>query len=285
MPKCEKFVKAYEACAERIKGDETGEAHCTVRCDAMRARTRGRGGCVRGDSSARGVTTDAGTTMITIRRRRDNTLTCTRAWTSAPRRKSWREPRDAARAYNITYSLTHSPTSTAVVSSFSSLHARSDTRLFIDKYCSLGYARLSTLDSSTTRTRSFLSLFPLHPKTPNFLAHAPPIRFDRGGAGGGGGGGAASADPSVSNTSMYLAYNGLVIDSATRHAQNTTRHARARFVPRWCRASRACADAVDAFASLACARASEWLRSCAPLGVDPRSGALGRASAYSRSSS
>ena len=44
MPKCEKFVKAYEACAERIKGDETGEAHCTVRCDAMRARTRGRGG-------------------------------------------------------------------------------------------------------------------------------------------------------------------------------------------------------------------------------------------------
>lgn len=29
MPKCEKFVKAYEACAERIKGDETGEAHCT----------------------------------------------------------------------------------------------------------------------------------------------------------------------------------------------------------------------------------------------------------------
>jgi hypothetical protein len=35
MPKCEKFVKAYEACAERIKGDETGEAHCTVR-DAMR---------------------------------------------------------------------------------------------------------------------------------------------------------------------------------------------------------------------------------------------------------
>ena len=130
MPKCEKFVKAYEACAERIKGDETGEAHCTVRCDAMRARTRGRGGCVRGDSSARGVTTDAGTTMIMIRRRRDNTLTCTRAWTSAPRRKSWREPRDAARAYNITYSLTHSPTSTAVVSSFSSLHARSDTTLF-----------------------------------------------------------------------------------------------------------------------------------------------------------
>jgi len=80
---------------------------------------------------------------------------------------------------------------------------------------------------------------------------------------------------------MYLAYNGLVIDSATRHAQNTTRHARARFVPRWCRASRACADAVDAFASLACARASEWLRSCAPLGVDPRSGALGRASSRS----
>ena len=130
MPKCEKFVKAYEACAERIKGDETGEAHCTVRCDAMRARTRGRGGCVRGDSSARGITTDAGTTMIMIRRRRDNTLTCTRAWTSAPRRKSWREPRDAAHAYNITYSLTHSPTSTAVVSSFSSLHARSDTTLF-----------------------------------------------------------------------------------------------------------------------------------------------------------
>ena len=89
MPKCEKFVKAYEACAERIKGDETGEAHCTVRCDAMRARTRGRGGCVRGDSSARGITTDAGTTMIMVRRRRDNTLTCTRAWTSAPRRKSW----------------------------------------------------------------------------------------------------------------------------------------------------------------------------------------------------
>ena len=30
MPKCEKFVAAYEACAERIQGDETGEAHCTV---------------------------------------------------------------------------------------------------------------------------------------------------------------------------------------------------------------------------------------------------------------
>ena len=153
MPKCEKFVKAYEACAERIKGDETGEAHCTVRCDAMRARARGRGGCVRGDSSARGVTTDAGTT--TIRRRRDNTLTCTRAWTSAPRRKSWREPRDAARAYNITYLLTHSPTSTAVVSSFSSLHARSYTTLFRQ----ILFARLrASLNArlSTTRTRSFL---------------------------------------------------------------------------------------------------------------------------------
>ena len=124
---------------------------------------------------------------------------------------------------------------------------------------------------STTRTRSFLFFFLLHPKTPNFLAHAPPIRFDRGG-GRRRRGARSSADPSVSNTSMYLAYNGLVIDSATRKAQNTARHARARFVPRWCRASRACADAVDDFASLACARASEWLRSCAPLGVDPRSG-------------
>jgi ubiquinol-cytochrome c reductase subunit 6 len=28
-PKCEAFLKAYEACAERIEGDETGEKHCT----------------------------------------------------------------------------------------------------------------------------------------------------------------------------------------------------------------------------------------------------------------
>ena len=157
MPKCEKFVKAYEACAERIKGDETGEAHCTVRCDAMRARARGRGGCVRGDSSARGVTTDAGTT--TIRRRRDNTLTCTRAWTSAPRRKSWREPRDAARAYNITYSLTHRRRPRSYRRFLR--YTLALIQRYLDKYCSLGYARLSTLDSSTTRTRSFLfpSLF------------------------------------------------------------------------------------------------------------------------------
>ena len=40
MPKCEKFVKLYEACAERIKGDETGEAHCTVREARRRGETR-----------------------------------------------------------------------------------------------------------------------------------------------------------------------------------------------------------------------------------------------------
>ncbi len=36
MPKCEKFVKAYEACAERIKGDETGGGalHGAMRRDA-----------------------------------------------------------------------------------------------------------------------------------------------------------------------------------------------------------------------------------------------------------
>ncbi|OUS46817.1 ubiquinol-cytochrome C reductase hinge domain-containing protein, partial [Ostreococcus tauri] len=28
-PKCEAFVRAYEACATRIESDETGEAHCT----------------------------------------------------------------------------------------------------------------------------------------------------------------------------------------------------------------------------------------------------------------
>jgi ubiquinol-cytochrome c reductase subunit 6 len=28
-PKCDAFLKAYEACAERIEGDETGEKHCT----------------------------------------------------------------------------------------------------------------------------------------------------------------------------------------------------------------------------------------------------------------
>ena len=43
MPKCSTFVKAYEACVERIAGDETGEAHCTV---SERASERGR---VRGD--------------------------------------------------------------------------------------------------------------------------------------------------------------------------------------------------------------------------------------------
>ena len=158
MPKCEKFVKAYEACAERIKGDETGEAHCTVRCDAMRARTRGRGGCVRGDSSARGITTDAGTTMIMIRRRRDNTLTCTRAWTSAPRRKSWREPRDAARAYNITYSLTHRRRPRSYRRFLR--YTLALIQRYFDKYCSLGYARLSTLDSRRRAlARSFFPSF------------------------------------------------------------------------------------------------------------------------------
>lgn len=39
MPKCEKFVAAYEACAERIQGDETGEAHCTV---STNTKPRGR---------------------------------------------------------------------------------------------------------------------------------------------------------------------------------------------------------------------------------------------------
>jgi len=28
-PKCVKFLMEYEACAERIKKDTTGEAHCT----------------------------------------------------------------------------------------------------------------------------------------------------------------------------------------------------------------------------------------------------------------
>lgn len=37
MLKCEKFVKLYEVCVERIKGDETGEAYCTVR-EARRSR-------------------------------------------------------------------------------------------------------------------------------------------------------------------------------------------------------------------------------------------------------
>ena len=114
-----------------------------MRCDAMRARTRGRGGCVRGDSSARGITTDAGTT--TIRRRRDNTLTCTRAWTSAPRRKSWREPRDAARAYNITYSLTHRRRPRSYRRFLR--YTLALIQRYFDKYCSLGYARHSTLDS------------------------------------------------------------------------------------------------------------------------------------------
>jgi hypothetical protein len=41
MPKCEKFVAAYEACAERIQGDETGEAHCTV-SNAYEAQREGR---------------------------------------------------------------------------------------------------------------------------------------------------------------------------------------------------------------------------------------------------
>ena len=54
MPKCEKFVKLYEACAERIKGDETGEAHCTVRearrpRDARDANERTRTATTRGD--------------------------------------------------------------------------------------------------------------------------------------------------------------------------------------------------------------------------------------------
>lgn len=40
MPKCEKFVAAYEACAERIQGDETGEAHCTV--STTHTKPRGR---------------------------------------------------------------------------------------------------------------------------------------------------------------------------------------------------------------------------------------------------
>lgn len=41
MPKCEKFVAAYEACAERIQGDETGEAHCTV-SNTYEAQREGR---------------------------------------------------------------------------------------------------------------------------------------------------------------------------------------------------------------------------------------------------
>ena len=55
MPKCEKFVKLYEACAERIEGDETGEAHCTVRearrreRDARDANERARTATTRGD--------------------------------------------------------------------------------------------------------------------------------------------------------------------------------------------------------------------------------------------
>lgn len=37
-PKCQKFLELYEACVERIAGDETGEAHCTVSIRCARVR-------------------------------------------------------------------------------------------------------------------------------------------------------------------------------------------------------------------------------------------------------
>ena len=81
MPKCEKFVKLYEACAERIKGDETGEAHCTVR-EARRPRERERRERANedGDDARRLTREDDGA-------RRGNILTCTSAWMNARRTK------------------------------------------------------------------------------------------------------------------------------------------------------------------------------------------------------
>ena len=39
-PKCQKFLELYEACVERISGDETGEAHCTVSIRCARSLIR-----------------------------------------------------------------------------------------------------------------------------------------------------------------------------------------------------------------------------------------------------
>ena len=93
MPKCEKFVAAYEACAERIQGDETGEAHCTV---STNTKPRGRVASerVRRIERMNACANERLTGVISLFNAlcRVNILTCGRALTSAQRRKSWRAP-------------------------------------------------------------------------------------------------------------------------------------------------------------------------------------------------
>ena len=183
---------------------------------------------------------------------------CTSAWTSARRRKSWREPRRGVARARATFNVKRWKSNASRrdfdrddgASSISQDYWRTTTGtasagppVFVR-----GPKLLILRAPSNSRARRLpiaTPLFTNHPNHPNFLCFSSPRPLLPSSVvvvvGGGGGGdfvvGAAVFSSRDSNTSMYGAYIGRVIASVTNTTHINTMHNLARRVPLRCSSS------------------------------------------------